>query len=142
MPSSIRTALVVAMVVAAIGLISCGGDGPAGRRAAAAAPDGGTCDGVTVSAVVWRAASFSEQGDDGVTPRQKLADRLVKCRTLIGKSYESVMMMLGPPDDGEARYGSIGYILGPERGIPSMDDELLELDLDHDLRVTDTMVGG
>ena len=52
------------------------------------------------------------------TPRQRLADRLISCRTIVGWSRARVRRVLGRPDNYVARRSEWTYSLGIERGVP------------------------
>jgi hypothetical protein len=74
--------------------------------------------------------------------RQRMADRLLQSRELIGKTEAEVTAMLGPADtSGYFRpEWSIVYWLGPERGFFGIDSEWLVLRLGADGRVTEQAI--
>lgn len=84
-------------------------------------------------ATLWRADEDSQSGI-----RQRMADRLLARRSLIGLSRREVVAMLGEaPDHGVFRDWDIVYLLGPERNSVSIDSEWLVLRLGSDGNVVD-----
>ena len=67
-----------------------------------------------------------------------MADRLVAWRTLLGKTRQQALDLLGKPsDEGYFRDWDLVYWLGPERGFISIDSEWLVVRLGKDDRVID-----
>jgi hypothetical protein len=70
--------------------------------------------------------------------RQRMADRLLARRSLIGLRRHQVVAMLGEPRDTEYfREWDMVYLLGNERGFISIDSEWLVLRLGLDENVID-----
>jgi hypothetical protein len=70
-----------------------------------------------------------------------MADRLVSCGTLRGKTRQQVIELLGDPsDEGYFRQFDLVYWLGPERGFMSIDSEWLVLRLGRDERVVECRI--
>ena len=63
---------------------------------------------------------------DSPTPRQRIADALVECRSLEGRGRSEVLRMLRSPDGRSADGRADAWTLGPERGY-GVDDESLEI---------------
>jgi hypothetical protein len=77
--------------------------------------------------------SLAGPDDDGLTPRQRIADDLIRCRVLDGMRHERVRSMLGPPDERDR--GELQYMLGDERGAFKLDAEYLRIVFDSSRRV-------
>ena len=71
---------------------------------------------------------------DSPTPRQRIADALVECRSLEGRGRSEVLRMLRSPDGRSADGRADAWTLGPERGY-GVDDESLEVRYDASGRV-------
>jgi hypothetical protein len=88
----------------------------------------------------WRRARRSLK-DDAPTADQRLADALIKCRTLIGKPRSEVIALLGPSDSGgvpldDDRRSELAYATGPQRGsCIAIDSEYMTIYLDRGGRV-------
>ena len=88
----------------------------------------------------WRRARRSLE-DEAPTDDQRLADALIKCRTLIGKTRSEVTSLLGEPDDGgslseEETRRELVYSTGPQRDSAfAIDSEWLTILLDRGGRV-------
>ncbi len=69
--------------------------------------------------------------EDGIkgdpSPRQRAADRLIKCRTLIGMSLREARRLLGRPFEGSGT--EFAWLLGDERGLIKLDSEYLTVRL-------------
>jgi hypothetical protein len=78
---------------------------------------------------VWRAGERAISPADA--PRARIADGLVRSRSLIGKSRAEIDGLLGPETktDKFDTYDLV-YWLGPERGFVSIDSEWLVIDFD------------
>jgi hypothetical protein len=75
----------------------------------------------TFDAVAWR-----NDAENGSGVRQSMADGLVASRSLIGRTREEVVEMLGePPETGYFKRYDLVYWLGHERGFISIDSEWL-----------------
>jgi hypothetical protein len=87
-------------------------------------------------AAVWRDHSKPLRAGG---PKQQMADRIVARKALIGLHRDEVTAMLGAPTDdgvGSDLGGRLDYFLGPERGLFSVDGEVLTVELDDQGRVT------
>lgn len=84
--------------------------------------------------IAWSDAKRVKRG-----VRLGMADRMVARDTLVGKSYEEVLQLLGKPDYVAAA-NELTYYLGPERGFISIDSEWLNLKLGPDGRVMRTYI--
>lgn len=69
------------------------------------------------------------------TRRQRLADALIKCRTLLGLSSDEAAHLLGRPDNAIAEAGELSWQTGPERNYIAIDNEHLVLRLDRRRRI-------
>ena len=118
------------MVALACGTVACGTDRSDGPGSAQS-----DCSALRVDAATWARATTDDEGSDGLTKRQHLADDIVKCNALIGTTATKVIEMLGPPD--ERTKGELEYLIGRERGEVRLDGEYLELHLGTDKRVAD-----
>lgn len=56
--------------------------------------------------------------------RNRMADRMIAHRTLIGKTRDEITELFGQPDR-DLQEGTMSYCLGPERGFISIDSEWL-----------------
>lgn len=75
----------------------------------------------TFDPVAWR-----NDAETGSGVRQSMADGLVARRSLIGRTREEVVEMLGePPETGYFKRYDLVYWLGDERGFISIDSEWL-----------------
>lgn len=72
------------------------------------------------------ARAWADNGSGSPTPRQREADRLVRCRALQGKTRAQVRRLLGRPDNGFVRSRHWEYMTGPQRGVP-IDVEYLDV---------------
>lgn len=63
--------------------------------------------------------------EDAVKVRRQAADNLVRCRLLQGKTKRQVRAILGGPSITSREEHSWSYLVGPERGFISLDDENL-----------------
>lgn len=87
-------------------------------------------------AAAWKDEAQVEQG-----VRLGMADRLLARRTLLGKTRDEVVELLGePPPTAYFANWHMGYWLGPERSLFSIDSEWLVLRLAQDGRVVDTRI--
>lgn len=88
----------------------------------------------------WRRAQRSLE-DEAPTASQRLADALIKCRSLLGRTREEVTEMLGAPDPTEGiltkreARRELSYTTGPERSFISIDSEVMTILLDREGRV-------
>ena len=88
------------------------------------------CERFRFDATLWRQNSPVHDGE--LTPRQRLADELQRCKTLKGKTMREVRALLGPREEsGDTRYEWI-YTLGAERGPYSVDDEIFIVEFSGD----------
>jgi hypothetical protein len=62
---------------------------------------------------------------EAATGRQQVADELLECEYLEGRTRNSIVSELGPPDETDG--AEVHYALGPERGILRFDTEYLVL---------------
>lgn len=85
-----------------------------------------------VTAADWKRAT-AQRDDQFPTERQLLADDLIRCKQLRGKTRASVLKLLGRQDEGSGR--SLHWSLGPERSIMQVDSELLGVEFDRKNRV-------
>jgi hypothetical protein len=108
---------------------------------AAEADAGRLCDASGFRRSDWRSAGSVDSRRGGLSRRQEMADRLVRCRTLLGETYEAVVRLLGKPDDGSKRQRSLSYLLGDERGLFKVDSEFLDIELSSSYRVVRATVG-
>ncbi len=73
--------------------------------------------------------------------RNAMADRMIAHGTLIGKTRDQVIEMLGPPVDREGFdrdfHSKLVYQLGPSRSLLSVDYEWLTIQLGPDGRVAE-----
>jgi hypothetical protein len=90
----------------------------------------------------WQSPSGTS-GDWGKpTPRQRVADTLIACETLIGATRKRATQLLGKPDarsrpdEGNAIY----YNTGPQRSLP-LDTEVLIVTFGNDGRVARVELG-
>ena len=85
--------------------------------------------------------SAREQPGRGPSTRQRLADQLIECETLLGARRTQVWGSLGRPDNYAAQdtrfyeEGTWSYTLGVERGFFGIDDEHLLVRFDPSRRV-------
>ncbi|HEX7299228.1 MAG TPA: hypothetical protein VF257_09475 [Solirubrobacteraceae bacterium] len=129
-PTRSRRALALAIAAFACGAAACDRDrsDDPGRAQS-------DCSALRVDATTWARATTDDEGPDGLTERQHLADDIVTCKALVGTPATKVIEMLGPPD--ERTTGELEYLIGRERGEVRLDGEYLELRLGMDKRVTD-----
>ena len=89
-------------------------------------------------------ASWWNVDTDEGTPlrtRYRIADWLALSGRLSGMSRSEVIALLGaPPDTDKFRDHSLIYVLGPERGLFSIDYEWLAIDLDSTGKVSTVTV--
>ena len=95
-------------------------------------PGGVDCDEFRFDRESWGLGPDPER--DPPTPRQRIADALVECRLLDGRTRAEVLRTLRPPDGQAAAGAGDAWTLGPERGY-GVDDESLEVRYDADGRV-------
>ena len=94
----------------------------------------------------WRRAQRSLE-DEAPTASQRLADALIKCRSLLGRTREEVTEMLGAPDPTEGiltkreARRELSYTTGPERSFISIDSEVMTILLDREGRVRTVELG-
>jgi hypothetical protein len=120
--------MIASFAVTALALV-----GLAGALLALSASASEDCDDFRFDSAKWKKVdSDIEKADSDRTVRQKLADNLVRCRTLIGKSRTAVRQLLGPGDEGPVDGGgsSMDYGTGPQRSRFSLDAEYLIVELD------------
>ncbi len=73
--------------------------------------------------------------------RYRVADRLVSSGRLRGLSRADVLALLGiPPETDKFRNHGLVYVLGPERGLMSIDYEWLLVDFDSAGKVSNVAV--
>ncbi len=74
-------------------------------------------------------------------PRLRMADQLVKNKTLIGLSKSEVLNLLGDPGShGYFKKFDLVYWLGPERSFISIDSEWLAILIDENDITTDAII--
>ncbi|MFL5912173.1 MAG: outer membrane protein assembly factor BamE [Gaiellaceae bacterium] len=112
--------------VLAVALALSAGCGSAGAGSAA-------CRQLRFDVAAWRNGS-STTSSDGLTTRQREADQVLKCRTLVGRTRRQVRRMLGPPEADSTRQFWT-YLTGDERGAIKVDSEYLEVVFDSHGRV-------
>jgi len=94
----------------------------------------------------WRRAQRPLE-EEVPTDDQRLADALIKCRTLIGRTRSEVTALLGPSDDGgllseEETRRELVYSTGPQRDSAfAIDSEWLTILLDRGGRVRSVELG-
>lgn len=75
---------------------------------------------------------------------QKVADRLLECRALLGERKHRIVRVLGEPDalgvDLGGPPGSVIYTLGTDRGFIPLDDEHLLIEFDRGVAVSAQIV--
>jgi hypothetical protein len=97
------------------------------------------CESLRFDAAQWERASRAEDDEaDGLTERQRLADVLVECQTLVGMSRAEVTRIFGPPDEHAVHH--VEYLIGFERGTFRLDGEYLDIRFDSDDRVVDVQI--
>jgi hypothetical protein len=126
-PRAAAVYLVAATLVAA-----CGGQA---RHAGTSAE---RCSEFRIDAARWARASDDEEDQDGLTERQRLADRIVACKTLTGMSAAEVRRIFGAPDERGER--DVEYLVGAERGAVRLDGEYLHIAFDRDDVVVDVQL--
>ena len=90
-------------------------------------------------AAAWQLGADPLYG--GEAPRLRLADGLVRSRSLLGKSASEVEAMLGPTSrSGYFREFDFVYWLGPERSFVSIDSEWLVIKLAADGQVKEARI--
>lgn len=76
--------------------------------------------------------------------RQGVADRLLECDALVGRTKREIVRVLGQPQpygtDFGGRPGSVIYTLGTDRGFIPLDDEHLLIDFDNGVAVSAEIV--
>ncbi len=90
----------------------------------------------------WRNAPADVNGITG-TDRQRIADEIVRCGTLMGTSKATVEQLLGEPDNYVAHdpvnrrrgHTNTSYILGLQRSFIQIDNEHLLVQVDRRQRV-------
>lgn len=83
------------------------------------------CAAFRFSSIRWQKAKHDYNATRTPTVRQRLADRVLKCDTLAGRSRIAVRTLLGPPNKGDRSAGSWRYPIGPERTAIEVDTEYL-----------------
>jgi hypothetical protein len=91
------------------------------------------CDGSSFDSDAWR--RDSQRRADGLTDRQRLADQLVACKTLIGKSRGQVRGLLGRREAINSSRRVWSYVIGPPRGGFNIDHEMFSVYFDERGRV-------
>jgi hypothetical protein len=94
------------------------------------------CDGFPFDSAACRAETSNSGAPGALTERQRMADNLVACESLLGTSRTDVRRVLGAADvKGED--GDWYFDLGPDRDA-GLDREQLEVKFDERGRVTKT----
>lgn len=88
-------------------------------------PGQAACDRYRFDEAAWDADS-ERPGSDDLTDRQRIADDLIRCRTLLGLPKREVRAMLGPPG-AESNRRMWLWIVGPERGPIKTRPETLQV---------------
>ncbi|TIX38912.1 MAG: hypothetical protein E5V36_20800 [Mesorhizobium sp.] len=87
----------------------------------------------------WQVGDYSWH--DPLHKRHRIADSLVLTGWLVGKSRAEVLAALGaPPETDKFSDWSLVYVLGPERGLLSIDYEWLAIRTDDAGSVTEAAV--
>ena len=95
---------IAALALVSLVVVGCGSSEP-GRAA---------CDRHRFDEAAWDADS-ERPGSDDLTDRQRIADDLIRCRTLLGRPKRDVRALLGSPS-AESNRRMWLWIVGPERG--------------------------
>lgn len=135
-PLSASTALRRLLICLAVGAaplaIGCG------------AADGGTladddCGSYSFPSKTWKATNNRvDKSDRTLRDRRRGADALARCQLITGMPKSAVKAKLGVPH--EQRSSSWLYVVGPERGVVEIDDEVLLVKF-RDNRVTRVVQG-
>jgi hypothetical protein len=123
----VRSAFLGAVVSAALLGVSCGGD--ESRNGSGVA-----CEKYRFDKAAWDADS-ERTGDDGLTDRQRIADDLIRCRSVLGRTKRAVSAMLGPAARPESNRRMWLWIVGTERGPIKMRPETFQVRFTADGRV-------
>jgi SmpA / OmlA family len=125
------------VVLVGVCLLAAAAWSTAGCNRSTAQPTSQTdCQGAPVTHAEWSKARAHVDDEDAPTALQRLADRLVHCRALIGDTTGEVRALLGRPSSGDYfSGGSWPYFVGPERTSPSIDSEWLVVHFDSNGRV-------
>ncbi len=75
-------------------------------------------------------SSLLAAAPDPPTARQRIADLIVDCNLLRGRTTQDVTALLGRPQDRGTQPLTYVYWLGPERGEVPIDDEWLSVAFD------------
>lgn len=131
-----------AALVVCLGLLSgCGAEDELPRSGSPIeAWQSGPCADFRFPQQDWTSQANDRVQPGQLTPRQRIADRVVECDVLAGRSIRAVVALLGRPDERGGSPLMASYWLGDERGPVQIDSEYLNVTFGSGGRVRDVAI--